>query len=134
MSTHRTQCVVCDRPTYCTDDHAIDIQGGCYESEPSVEFCSMACFRQLEDKMAEYRRHIEDEARGGNTDARRVLDDVSPAPAIVVPVGAVFEAYPQKFAAYVDQDGALVVRRRWFCPETARELAQWILDHVPVDP
>src|SRR5437879_4090601 len=98
MSTHREQCIVCDRRTYCTSDsYGLSAQGGCYSDEPAVWFCSMACFRVLHERMAERLRHVTETAAKGNDmdpvdEYRRLLADTSPVRELVKPVGAIFRS------------------------------------------
>ena len=134
MSTHRAQCVVCDRPTLCTNTaHALGAQGSCYGSEPSIAFCSMACFRKLQTEMATREEWVKRSADAGQWEFSNLLNDPRPAPAIVEPAGPIFAAYPQDVAAYIDEQGDVVIRQRWLYGEHAREFAQWILDNVPAE-
>ena len=60
MSTHVTQCVVCNANCYCCNDtHALGCgSSGCggYGSVPDtpiIEFCSEKCFHELDKRMKE---------------------------------------------------------------------------------
>lgn len=114
MSTHRELCIVCEKPTFCTDDARWWLQGTCYSDKPPIAFCSDDCARFVEKQLRELPADPSE----------------APDPEAVVPTGPVFPCYPKDTAAYVDEHGNLVVRRRWFDPYSARELAGWILAHV----
>lgn len=55
MSTHKSQCLVCDKDVYCCND-AESIWGisGCYDFAPfkkAISFCSKHCFMLLFEEM-----------------------------------------------------------------------------------
>lgn len=55
MSTHIRPCIVCRENSYCCNDtHALGCGGdGCFgREEEAIEFCSEACFHELERRMA----------------------------------------------------------------------------------
>jgi hypothetical protein len=62
MSTHKTNCIVCGDDVYCTSEmHAAGCggsegEGGCH-NPPFIEFCSEACFHDLESRMRESWAH-----------------------------------------------------------------------------
>ena len=64
MSTHTTFCIVCIRPILCTSEDDLNCGGkrgeaGC-ENPPFINFCSEACFHELERRMVhEWTRYIE---------------------------------------------------------------------------
>jgi len=52
MSTHRGLCVVCGTGTLCSSDtHVLGAGGGCYDPAPPIEFCSLACFKELRERL-----------------------------------------------------------------------------------
>lgn len=68
MSTHTWYCIVCGEPTYCMNDaHALGCgDSSCCDAQGLrplvIEFCSLACFEDLQRRMVE-RRRIYDENR-----------------------------------------------------------------------
>ncbi len=56
--THATKCVVCEEPCYCCNDTGAlscgghDGNGGC-NSLPHIDFCSLACAKELQRRLVE---------------------------------------------------------------------------------
>lgn len=62
MSTHTSPCLLCGQQTACcNDEHILGVEiyctEGCRSAYHSIgEFCSVTCFLELEQRMAERRK------------------------------------------------------------------------------